>query len=143
MAIIAEPAVARKNLILGAGLFWLAGGLILIIRAGMLDLRFEFNHILLALLAIAVGYVKQRWVFRRVVAANIRRIRQLSPHKEKICLFAFQSIESYLLVTVMVIAGILLRQTGLDHQVLSLIYLAVGTALTLSSQYYLGQSRLN
>ena len=141
MSILSEPAIARKHLILGAGLFWLAGGLILIFKALVIADHLSTGLVLLAIAGIIVGYIKHRLIFKRVVSANIRRIRELSPHKDKICLFAFQSIESYLLVILMVSLGFFLRSTPISSQYLIAIYLAVGTALSLASRYYFGQVR--
>lgn len=138
---IPEPAVSRRALVLGAGVFWLLGGFVLVVRAGsMMDLG-TARSMWPTGIAILLGVAKGHFIFKKVVAANLRRINRLSPHKEKICLFAFQSLESYLLVIVMVTAGILLRLTGLADLILVLVYLAVGTALILASRHYFRAAR--
>ncbi len=131
-----EPAVSRKGLMISAGLFWVIGGLILVVRSGMVLRTGRIDVVWPAALGVILGSLKYRLVFTRIVTVNIRRINELSPHKDKICLFAFQSLQSYLFVIVMIGLGIGIRYIGLTGAVLATIYLAIGTALLLSSVLY-------
>ena len=131
-----EPAVSRKALILSAGLFWVIGGLVLVIRAGLIFRTGVVDLAWPAAIGVVVGSLKHRLIFSKVVAANIRRISQLAPHKEKVCLFAFQSVESYLFVILMIGLGVGLRYVGLPSNILATVYLAIGTGLLLSSVGY-------
>jgi len=90
----------------------------------------------MVLLALAIGLMKGRYVFGRLADKNILRIRELSPHKEKICLFAFQAMQSYLLIIVMMTAGILLRLSPIPREYLAVLYLAIGSGLIVASVQY-------
>ena len=86
---IPEPAVSRKALILSAGLFWVIGGVVLVIRAGLIFREGAVDLVWPAAIGVLIGSLKHRLVFSKVVAANVRRIHELAPHKDKVCLFAF------------------------------------------------------
>jgi len=62
----------------------------------------RFVPIVTALSAIVIGLLKSRFVFSKIIKKNIERIKNLSPHKEKICIFAFQAMQSYFIILVMV-----------------------------------------
>jgi len=121
---------------MSAGCFWGLGGLFLLIRAGLILRAAPATPLWPGVVGLAVAYIKHRLVFSKVVAANLRRIKALSPHKDKICLFAFQSIESYLFVIVMVSLGLALRFLGIPPAILAAVYFAVGFALAFSSGLY-------
>jgi hypothetical protein len=133
---IPEPAVSRKALILSAGLFWVIGGIVMVVRAGLIFRGGAVDFLWPTAIGILVGSLKHRLVFSKVVAVNVRRIRELAPHKDRVCLFAFQSVESYLFVILMVGLGIGLRYVGLPGGILATVYLAIGTGLLLSSVNY-------
>lgn len=133
---IPDPAVSRRKLVLGAGIFWIVGGGVLIGRAVSLPGFAILSDWWLLLPALAVGAAKSAFVFRRVVRKNISRIENLAPDKSKVCLFAFQSVESYLLVVLMIMIGLLLRTTPLSDLWLAMIYVAIGSALILSGPLY-------
>lgn len=133
-----EPAVTRETLFRTAALSWGAGGVFLIVRAAAWVAEAPaVERFPLVLLGVALGWAKGRFVLSRVVFRNMDRIRSLSPHKGRVCVFAFQAVESYLLVAGMVAAGALLRASPLPRPVLCVLYLAVGTALVLASPRYL------
>lgn len=90
----------------------------------------------MVLLALGIGFLKGRYIFSKLAFRNIRRIQALSPHKEKICLFAFQAIQSYLIIVGMIILGILLRLSRVPREILAVIYLAIGSALLYASLPY-------
>ena len=138
---IPEPAVSRKGLVAGAAIAWIIGGVILVWRAmGVAD-GVASNLAWLWGVGVVLGVLKYRMAFRKVVAKNVERIQELSPHKDKICLFAFQSLESYLLVIVMVGVGIGLRYVGLSASVLIVVYAAIGIALLLGAGRYFRAAR--
>ena len=83
-------------------------------------------------------------MFARLARRNIQRIRELSPHKEKICLFAFQALQSYVLIIGMITLGILLRLSPIPREYLAIVYLAIGFALVYASlQYWRGNGVLS
>ncbi len=71
--------------------------------------------------------------FLRLVNRNIGRIDAL---KDKICIFAFQPMKSYLIVIIMITIGIILRHSSIPKPYLSVIYIGFGGAMFLSSIRY-------
>ena len=141
MAFLKEPAVSRKSLLRTAGILWALVGIWLAIRAFYWFFAGDGNIYFLAGLALLIGVAKSRLVFNRIVGKNIERIFALSPHKDKICIFAFQAMHSYLIAMLMIAMGIFLRQANLSHNLLAVIYLAIGSALFLSGLKYFFVSR--
>lgn len=120
-----------------AGSVWAAAGLMLIARAllwmtGAGPVAFE-----LGACGLGVGILKAQLVFVPMARRNIERINALAPHKERVCVFAFQAVESYLVVGAMITLGILLRMSPLPRLALATVYTAIGSALFLASRSYL------
>jgi hypothetical protein len=134
--LLPEPAVTRRSLVLTAASLWSLAGLILITRAIFWLNDSGFWGIVIAVVAIGLGILKGWLVLARIARRNITRIRELSPHKPKICVFAFQAIQSYLIVIAMIALGILLRLSPLPRLWLALVYMAIGAALEWSSAVY-------
>jgi hypothetical protein len=82
---------------------------------------------------VASGFMIYRYGFSRIALKNIDRI---SKKPEQVCLFAFQAWRSYLLITIMMALGFILRHSALPRYILAVIYSAVGSGLTLSSILY-------
>lgn len=133
---IPEPAVSRRNLTLTAAALWTLAGLILIARALFWLNQADTGILLLAALFAALGLFKGKYILSRIAQRNVQRIRELSPHKSKICVFAFQAIQSYLIVIAMITAGILLRLSPLPRHWLAMLYIAIGAALEWASMVY-------
>lgn len=135
---IPEPAVSRKTLMISAAVVWCGVGLFLSLRAIFWFAHSNLHIWWMVLLALAIGMLKGRFVFRRLAKTNVTRIRQLSPHREKICIFAFQAVKSYILIIGMITLGILLRISPLPREFLAVIYLAIGSGLIYASTVYWG-----
>jgi len=131
-----EPAVSRRTLTLTAGALWSIAGLILIGRAVIWLHDATLAVLLLAALFAAAGLVKGKYVLAKIARRNVKRIRELSPHKPKVCIFAFQAMQSYLIVIAMITAGILLRLSPLPRHWLAMLYIAIGAALEWASVVY-------
>ncbi len=133
---IPEPAVSRKTLVRSAAITWGLVGAFLSLRA-VLWFKTPSPAVLgLFLLALGLGFLKGKFIFSGLARRNIRRIRELSPHKEKICLFAFQAVQSYVIIVGMMALGIGLRRSALPRVDLAVLYLAIGSALIYASFQY-------
>jgi hypothetical protein len=78
----------------------------------------------------ALGFVWCFAVRRRLAEKNAARvIRRGDGH----CLGGFLSGKTWLLVAVMMTAGIVLRRSGVPHAILGVLYSAIGTALLAGS----------
>lgn len=71
--------------------------------------------------------------FLRLVKRNIKRILSL---EDKICIFAFQTLKSYLIILIMIAMGMALRHSAIPKPYLSVIYIGFGGAMLLSSIRY-------
>ena len=138
---IREPAASRWTLVTTAAYVWAAVGIFLIVRALLYyPEAHQKNGVLTLVIAVSgllLGLLKGIFVFARLARKNVARIRQISPHKEKICIFAFQAWESYLIVLRMITAGILLRISPLPRLYLVGIYLLIGVGLLIGAGAYL------
>ncbi|MBI5267303.1 MAG: hypothetical protein HY851_08735 [candidate division Zixibacteria bacterium] len=133
---IPEPAVSRRTLTLTAAALWTLAGLVLITRALFWLNQAETGTLIMAALFAVIGLLKGEYILSRIARRNVQRIRELSPHKSKICIFAFQAMQSYLIVTAMITAGILLRLSPLPRHWLAMLYIAIGVALEWASVVY-------
>lgn len=130
-----KPGVDRSILLLLAGFLWICvGSMLLAFSCFWLHgpstgglLRFTGAGVLLALLIHHFGFL-------RVVDKNLGRIL---PMEGKRCLFSFMSWQSYLIVPVMVLMGVLLRHAPIPKPYLSILYTGIGLALIFSSVRYL------
>ena len=84
--------------------------------------------VMLALLVHHFGFLK-------IVDKNLNRIIQMDFKKR--CFFSFIPTRSYLLIIVMVFAGIVLRHSEIPKQDLAILYIGIGLALILSSVRYI------
>lgn len=130
-----DPAVDKRLLILLSGLMWGVVGVILCKLAigwlsqqtGDLGAYFGVSGAFLSLVIHHFGFLK-------LVDRNIERISAYD--NDKICVFAFQERKSYLIITIMICMGIILRGSPLPKAYLSIIYIGFGGAMMLSSVKY-------
>lgn len=128
------PSARHHWLILLAGLLWSATGIALCLAAfyWLADVDWPRN-LLGALGGCLLGLAAHHFGFKSIARKNIRRIDSLP---DQVCLFAFQAWRSYLLIASMMGLGFLLRHSSLPRVGLGIVYLTIGTALTLSSSLY-------
>ncbi|UCG62898.1 MAG: hypothetical protein JSV52_06335 [Candidatus Zixiibacteriota bacterium] len=138
---IKEPAARRRTLVLVAGSVWVAVGIVLAAAAAVWLGTTEAVYLIIAAVSLLVGLLISRFAFSRLIRKNLHRIRTLSPHKPRVCVFAFQAVESYFLVLVMMAVGYILRHLPLPHVYVAIIYLTIGVALIKSGIDYLKASR--
>jgi len=131
------PKVNKKVLIIIAGIMWSAVGIMLIKIA--LKWLVEFSYIYIFLISgggLITGIIIAKFGFNNIAEKNVNRIKQ---YKNKVCLFAFQKWQSYILIIVMVSMGIFMKSSSfIPKKVLALMYVSIGTALFISSfKYYI------
>ena len=130
-----SPAVNRKILILLAGLMWLGVGLMLLhlsyIWLSIFDIQLS---IVFVAIGIVGGLVVHHFGFLKLADKNISRINAMDGKR---CLFSFMAWKNYILVGIMITMGILLRRSPIPKRYLSVIYITIGLALSLSSIRYL------
>lgn len=130
-----KPAVNRKWLIMISGVMWSGVGLLLIRIATKWFAAFNSGQMTLALttgplLGLAIAY----FGFRKLAKENAERILA---YPQRVCVFAFQRWQSYLLILVMMGMGIFMRTTSfIPRFLLAPMYIGIGLALFLASFVY-------
>jgi len=129
------PAVNKNILIFLSGLVWVAVGTMLLAFSSTWLQAARLHHAILFVgPGVAAALVIHHFGFLKVVDKNLGRIL---PMEGKRCVFSFMSWKSYILVAVMVSLGVLLRHSPLPKTYLSVLYIAIGLSLILSSIRYL------
>lgn len=139
---IPEPAVKRTTLLFTAGLLWVSIGLFLFGRGVRILLPLDSLSYIMIGVGIFLGILKSRIVFKSIIDKNLERIKSLSPHKEKICVFAFQAMQSYVIAGFMICLGILLRHIPMPPLYYGTILIIIGTALFTSGLHYFSAKRM-
>ena len=129
-----NPAVPKRWLLIVAGLMWTGVGLLLSsLAVTWLAKTFSTASILLGLSGIGISLMVNRFQFARLARKNIKRIVSLN---DKACVFSFQAWTGYLMIAIMMPAGILLRNSVIPKPTLAVVYIAIGGALLQASLNY-------
>jgi len=127
-----KPAAAVRAHLLLAGLMWTVVGVALVGFGGRWLWQLATPAApWMAALALVIGGFKARFVLDHAARTIVDRIRERGDGR---CLGGFLSLRSWALVVVMAGGGRLLRGSHLARGLLGFLYLAVGTALLLSSR---------
>ncbi len=131
-----RPAVDKSVLLLLSGLMWSGVGVLLdsLAYRWLLDYSL-FPDIAIIIVGLGAALLIAFFGFGKIAVKNINRILG---YKQRVCLFAFQEWKSYILIGVMMSMGIFIRSSGfLPRYILAPMYIAIGTALFISSfKYY-------
>jgi hypothetical protein len=137
------PRAGVRVQMFSAAVLWLVAVCFLIVR-GVLFIEapsstshFSYWIVPIALVAVAIGIIKARFILVRYANKAVARIRR----RGHACYFGFFAPTSWLFVLVMMGGGMLLRQSALvDHAwgriFLSTLYIAVGTALAIADRIF-------
>ncbi len=130
-----KPSVNKKYLILLSGLMWSGVGILLNWFAFRWLPELEQWQILFAYsLGIIAGFIIAKFGFNKLAVKNKNRILD---YPEKVCAFAFQRWQMYLLIIVMMSMGIFMRTSGLiPKYLLAPVYIGIGLALFSGSFVY-------
>ena len=133
------PWVRRRTLARFAGGLWLLVALMLLIRAVIwIAGSAPAAAVVSAALGVAIGVLLVPRAFRPLVAKNLARWRDLP---EPTCLFACFAPRSWVLVAVMVAAGITLRRSPVPRPILVVPYLGMAICLGYGGWRYLRHGR--
>ncbi|MBT4399969.1 MAG: hypothetical protein HN936_09420 [Bacteroidetes bacterium] len=129
-----KPAVSNQILVSLAGLLWILVGIMLVSHALTWYKEFTSTGLVYYIVAgVLFGLIIHHWGFLKIVNKNLIRIHLI---ETKYCLFGFMPWKSYILIAIMMTFGIILRYSTLPRIILSIIYMAIGLALGLSSIRY-------
>ncbi len=123
-----KPGASTRTNLLVAALMWSCIGLFLMARGYFLVEAVPWVFLGLAL---GVGTLKAFLVIERAARKNIARILA---RPDGMCLGGVYSWRMWGMVGCMMLGGRLLRNSSVPHLVVSVIYIAVGWALLLSSR---------
>ncbi|HIJ90214.1 MAG: hypothetical protein OEV89_05545 [Desulfobulbaceae bacterium] len=127
LARLKPGATIRTNLLIAA-LMWSFIGLYLMVRGYLLCKALSWMFLGLAL---GLGTLKAFWLIGRSARKNIARI---VARPDGMCIGGVYSWGMWGMVVCMMLGGRLLRNSSVSPLVVSVIYLAVGWALLLSSR---------
>ncbi len=130
-----KPGINRKWLIMISGVMWSGVGIFLIWVASKWFHEFHSWQSILALtVGPIIGLTITYFGFRKLAKKNADRILD---YPEKVCAFAFQRWQMYILIIVMMSMGIFMRSAGfIPKFLLAPVYIGIGSALFLSSFVY-------
>jgi hypothetical protein len=127
-----KPAVpAKTHLLLAAGAWTVVGSVLIIL--GIYWVHAAGSNVSYLVLAAAIGYAKSLYVLDKTARRAADRIIERGDGR---CIGGFFSYKSWLLVIIMAGAGRTLRSGIMSRLLLGFIYVAVGSALILSSRIF-------
>ncbi len=130
-----RPLIPRRWLYAVSAAVWCLAGTMLCLRSWYwMAERTPSTFIAVESGGIVVAVVGFVFGFSRITAKNIARIGSLP---ERSSLFAFTGLRGYALIALMMSTGILLRNSSLPREYLSVPYTAMGGALLFGSASFL------
>ena len=128
-----KPASHKKVLLAIAGIMWCGVGIMLVSMAAKWLQVYKMNSWFFVISGFIAALVIHHFGFLKLVNKNLVRISELP---QRPCVFSFISFKSYIIIIIMVSMGIMLRHSAIPKQYLSVLYIAIGMALFLSSIRY-------
>ncbi|HLN22259.1 MAG TPA: hypothetical protein VK213_14285 [Bacteroidales bacterium] len=126
-----RPTVPKRTLFLIAAFAWTFAGIMLLIRGSLVFYKSP-SWPILTLVSLCAGLLMYVILFSRISMKLISRI--VSMPDEDHCLFSFFSIRSYLMMVIMISAGIIVRHSSLiSREYLATVYNTMATPLLLSA----------
>lgn len=130
-----KPAVDKRVLLFLAGFMWICVGILLLsFSYSWIHALHDSVSLVLAGMGLVLALVIHHFGFLRVVDKNLGRILPLEGKK---CIFSFMTWKSYIIVAIMIMLGVLFRQSPIPKPLLSILYTGIGLALIFSSFRYL------
>lgn len=130
-----KPAVNKKYLILISGIMWSGVGILLnYIASKWLNGFEQWQIVFTYFVGIIMGSIIAWFGFRKLARKNSNRIME---YPEKVCVFAFQRWQMYILVVIMMSMGFFMRTTNfIPKYLLAPVYVGIGLALFIGSFVY-------
>ena len=127
-----KPAIPKRGLLMVAGVFWTFAGCMLLSRGVFGLLPFGRNMYFDIPIGLAGGIVFFFVLFQRISKKHIKRMLGITI--EKPCFFSFFDVRAYILMTIMISAGVSLRVFNLvPQQILYTFYVCMGVPLLISA----------
>ncbi|MGB3223632.1 MAG: hypothetical protein WBB23_12590 [Desulforhopalus sp.] len=128
-----KPGVNKRTHLFLSAILWTGVGLMLIAKGGFRLSYLEVwdRQALIIFLALLAGSFKAYFILDKSAGRVINRILNF---KDGTCLGAVYSVKTWILVLCMMGMGVILRNSALPVNLISLLYLTIGWALLLSSR---------
>jgi hypothetical protein len=136
---IFKPAIPKRGLLFIAAIVWTFAGLLLLYKGFIYFVQCKEYLMIKIFASCLFGALFYLFLFSKISTKHVRRI--FTHKSEKPCVFAFFNIRSYILMSVMITSGILIRKYEvLSPEYLPILYVSMGIPLLLSSFkfYYFG-----
>ncbi len=127
-----NPTVRPQLLLFVAGIVWALAGCILLLKAWQFTDWTLNNLLIYQLISLVGGVLFYIFLFSEISSRHIARLQSFT--KDKVCVFSFFNLNSYMLMFLMIGIGILVRKTQvLPNGFLALFYLTMGLPLLISA----------
>ena len=125
-----KPGVPRRIHLLLAATLWSVIGSMLIFRG--VSWLMTVGKLWIIVPALIAGTIKSLFILDNTARKGVRRIQEMA---DGTCLGAVYSIQTWLLVLVMMGTGMALRHSTLPREILGGLYVTIGWALFFSSRH--------
>jgi hypothetical protein len=127
-----KPSIPKRYLLLVAALVWTCAGGMLLLKGTSLFIKFPSFLGLKISISIICGGIFYLLLFSKISNKHIKRI--LNIKIDRPCLFSFFNLRSYILMTIMISSGIMLKKFGIiSPEYLSIVDVTMGIPLFLSA----------
>ena len=128
----------KKNSLIIIGIIWLLAGIRLSISGayGLSELGIGAKIFIFAGLAILIGFAKGRFILTKVALKYYNNSHKLELNNIFTGWAKILGVKGFILISVMVGAGVLLRHSNIDRPILGILYLAIGIALVYASKIF-------
>ena len=128
--------VNHRTLLFIAACVWFFAGGMLIFRGMTGIVQFNDSSALKLMIAIIFGVSFYGFMFRKISAKHIARIKNMQ--QKVVPFYAFFSLRSYIMMGLMISLGVTLRKTGIvPFEYLSVFYVGMGLPLLFSAFRFL------
>lgn len=125
-----KPGVPRRIHLLLAATLWSLIGIMLVFRG--VSWLSAVGRLWIMAPALIAGTIKSLFILDNTARKGVQRILEMV---DGTCLGAVYSLRTWLLVLLMIGAGMVLRHSGLPKELLGGLYVAIGWALFFSSRH--------
>lgn len=122
------PRVNKRTLLIIASFVWFMAGF-MVFKLGFEVITTGKKYILISLVVAAiVFYIFFNFIFKKMVKKHSVRIS--AKEQEKLCVFSFFDIKSYIIMAIMMTLGITIRSLSFINPIYwAPVYVGIGTAL--------------
>ncbi len=130
------PRCYKRNLLVVAGIVWIMAGTMvskLGIEVFLNGYKYKFIYLIVGITVFSIFF---NFIFKKMVKKHKNRI--LNKDKEKLCVFSFFDVKSYIIMLFMMGLGITIRSIQSINPVYwAPVYIGIGSALFLAGVLFI------